>query len=70
MCQANGLSDSPSGYSVDAAREALTQRHHEAQMPIVFLSPTPESLLRVVENPDRRTYYKTNHSYTLERASA
>ena len=49
--------------NVDAMWVRLAQRHPNAEVMFVFLPETPDASIRYTVNPDRRTYYKTDHYY-------
>ncbi|NLX56758.1 MAG: PepSY domain-containing protein [Planctomycetaceae bacterium] len=49
--------------NVDAAWARLASRYPNAETIIVFFPQTAEASIRYVVNPDRYTYYKTDHYY-------
>jgi uncharacterized iron-regulated membrane protein len=49
--------------NVDIAWERLSEHHPDAEVMIVFFPASPDATIRYVVNPDRYTYYKTDHYY-------
>jgi len=56
--------------SVDTAWRRLAERHPSAEVIIVNLPRTPTDAIRFVVNPDRRTYYRTDHYYVDQYSAA
>jgi uncharacterized iron-regulated membrane protein len=56
--------------TVDAAWARLVDRHRDAEVIIVNFPPSPSDSVRFVVNPDRRTYYKTDHYYIDQNSGA
>jgi uncharacterized iron-regulated membrane protein len=49
--------------NVDLVWRRLTARHPAAEVLIVCLPSTSQAAIRCIVNPDRRTYWKTDHYY-------
>jgi uncharacterized iron-regulated membrane protein len=47
--------------NLDAAWERISEDHHDAEELIVFFPSKSQATIRFVVNPQRYTYYKTDH---------
>jgi uncharacterized iron-regulated membrane protein len=53
----------PLQQSIDEAWNRLVNRHPNAEFMMILLPSTVNGSIRCIVNPDRRTYYKTDHYY-------